>query len=143
MIASTTLYRCLDKLAAHKQEFFTFLRARWTTMFNARFDILLYDLTSTYFESDPPFEDKRQFGHSRDQRGDCVQVVIALVVTPDGFPLAYEVMPGNTSDNSKRCECTTWILQLDAGSKFQGSSSWRRDWGWPAAIFSSVHLSQA
>ena len=52
VIASTTLYRCLDKLTAHKQEFFSFLRARWTTLFNARFDILLYDLTSTYFESD-------------------------------------------------------------------------------------------
>ena len=59
VIASNTLYRCLDKLAAHKQDFFSFLRARWTTMFNARFDILLYDLTSTFFESDPPFEDKR------------------------------------------------------------------------------------
>ena len=58
------------------------------------------DLTSTYFESDPPFEDKRQFGYSRDKRSDCVQVVIALIVTPDGFPLAYEVMPGNTSDNT-------------------------------------------
>ena len=57
-------------------------------------------MTSTYFESDPPLQDKRQFGHSRDQRRDCVQVVIALVVTPDGFPLAYEVMPGNTSDNT-------------------------------------------
>ena len=62
VIASNTLYRCLDKLAVHKQDFFSFLRARWTTMFNARFDILLYDLTSTYFESDPPFQDKRQFG---------------------------------------------------------------------------------
>ena len=109
VIASNTLYRCLDKLAAHKQEFFSFLRARWTTMFNARFDILLYDLTSTYFESDPPFEDKRQFGHSRDQRRDCVQVVIALVVTPDGFPLAYEVMPGNTADNTTLSDFLTKI----------------------------------
>ena len=110
LIASNTLYRCLDKLAAHvPQDFFSFLRARWTTMFNARFDILLYDLTSTYFESDPPFEDKRQFGHSRDQRRDCVQVVIALVVTPDGFPLAYEVMPGNTSDNTTLADFLTKI----------------------------------
>ena len=109
MIASTTLYRCLDKLTAHKQEFFSFLRARWTTLFNARFDILLYDLTSTYFESDPPFEDKRQFGHSRDKRRDCVQVVIALVVTPDGFPLAYEVMAGNTSDNTTLADFLTKI----------------------------------
>ena len=109
VIASTTLYRCLDKLTAHKQEFFSFLRARWTTLFNARFDILLYDLTSTYFESDPPFEDKRQFGHSRDKRRDCVQVVIALVVTPDGFPLAYEVMAGNTSDNTTLADFLTKI----------------------------------
>ena len=109
VLASNTLYRCLDKLAAHKQEFFSFLRARWTTMFNARFDILLYDLTSTYFESDPPFQDKRQFGHSRDQRRDCVQVVLALVVTPDGFPLAYEVMPGNTSDKTTLAQFLTKI----------------------------------
>ena len=59
-----------------------------------------HDVTSTYFESDPPFSGKRQFGYSRDKRSDCVQVVIALVVTPEGFPLAYEVMPGNTSDNT-------------------------------------------
>src|ERR1700724_2233236 len=63
---------------------------------------LLYDLTSTYFESDPPFPegDKRRHGYSRDHRGDCVQVIIALVVTPEGLPLAYEVLPGNTADNT-------------------------------------------
>ena len=99
-LASNTLYRCLDKLVVHKEAFFSFLHERWTRLFDARFDVLLYDLTSTYFESDPPFEDKRQFGYSRDKRSDCVQVVIALIVTPDGFPLAYEVMPGNTSDNT-------------------------------------------
>ena len=69
----------------------------------------IHDVTSTYFESDPPFADKRQFGHSRDQRRDCVQVVIALVVTPDGFPLAYEVMPGNTSDNTTLSDFLTKI----------------------------------
>lgn len=100
VLASTPLYRCLDKLVVHKEAFCTFLHQRWTTMFNARFDILRYDLTSTDFESDPPFEDKRQFGDSRDKRSDCVQGVIALIVTPDGFPLAYEVMPGNPSDNT-------------------------------------------
>ena len=100
VLASNTLYRCLDKLVVHKEAFFSFLHERWTRLFDARFDVLLYDLTSTYFESDPPFEDKRQFGYSRDKRSDCVQVVIALIVTPDGFPLAYEVMPGNTSDNT-------------------------------------------
>ena len=100
VLASNTLYRCLDKLVVHKRAFFSFLRARWTTLFDARFDVLLYDLTSTYFESDPPFDDKRRFGYSRDKRSDCVQVVIALIVTPDGFPLAYEVMPGNTTDQT-------------------------------------------
>jgi transposase len=60
--------------------------------------VLLYDLTSTYFEGDPPFEGKRRFGHSRDKRSDCVQVLIALIVTPEGLPLAYEVLPGNTQD---------------------------------------------
>ena len=100
VIAADTLYRCLDKLLRHKRAFFSFLRERWETLFDARFDVLLYDLTSTYFESDPTFTDKRRFGYSRDKRSDCVQVVIALIVTPQGFPVAYEVMAGNTSDKT-------------------------------------------
>ncbi len=96
----TPLYRCLDQLLAHKPALFSHLQERWKDLFAAQFDVLLYDLTSTYFESDPPFpeEDKRRFGYSRDKRFDCVQVVIALVVTPEGFPLGYEVLPGNTLD---------------------------------------------
>jgi transposase len=96
------LYRCLDKLLEHRQALFQHLRQRWEDLFSAKFHVLLYDLTSTYFESDPPFgeEDKRKFGYSRDKRSDCVQVVIGLVVTPEGFPLAYEVMAGNTSDKT-------------------------------------------
>lgn len=94
------LYRCLDKLLKHKKEFFSFLQRRWHSLFHVRFDVLLYDLTSTYFECDPPKSGKRKFGYSRDKRPDCVQVVIALIVTPEGFPLAYEVMPGNTSDKT-------------------------------------------
>lgn len=100
LVSKDNLYRCLDKLLAHKTELFGFLQQRWKALFQAEFDVLLYDLTSTYFESDPPEAGKRRFGHSRDKRSDCVQVVIALVVTPDGFPLAYEVMPGNTSDKT-------------------------------------------
>ena len=100
VVSDDMLYRCLDRLVAHKRAFFSFLRERWETLFEARFDVLLYDLTSTYFESDPPFSDKRRFGYSRDKRPDCAQVVIALIVTPQGFPLAYEVMPGNTSDKT-------------------------------------------
>jgi hypothetical protein len=95
-----TLYRCHDRLLGHKEELFKHLKGRWEALFEARCEVLLYDLTSTYFESDPPFEGKRQFGYSRDKRSDCVQVVIALVVTPDGFPLGYEVMAGNTADNT-------------------------------------------
>ena len=94
------LYRCLDKLTAHKQAMFTFLGERWKDLFQADFEVLLYDLTSTYFECDLPGDGKRKFGYSRDKRSDCVQVVIALIVTPDGFPLAYEVMDGNTSDKT-------------------------------------------
>jgi hypothetical protein len=94
------LYRCLDKLLEHKEGMFSFLKQRWQDMFNADFDVLLYDLTSTYFESDPPGTGKKRYGYSRDKRFDCVQVVIALVVTPDGFPLCYEVMEGNTSDRT-------------------------------------------
>ena len=102
LAAKDNLYRCLDKLVAHKEALFTFLKQRWQDLFGVTFDVLLYDLTSTYFESDPPFAegDKRQFGYSRDKRSDCVQVVIALVVTPEGFPLAYEVLAGNTSDKT-------------------------------------------
>lgn len=95
------LYRCHDRLLEHKRALFTHLQARWRDLFNVTFEVLLYDLTSTYFESDPPLddEDKRRHGYSRDHRFDCVQIVIALIVTPEGLPLAYEVLPGNTNDS--------------------------------------------
>lgn len=97
-----TFYRCLDLLLPHKEELFGHLRARWSDLFNARFEVLLYDLTSTYFECTVPAveDDPRRFGYSRDKRGDCVQVVVALVVTPEGLPLAYEMLPGNTADKT-------------------------------------------
>lgn len=99
---SHKLYTCHDFLLKHKQALFDHLVGRWRDLFNASFEVLLYDLTSTYFESEPPLaeEDKRRFGYSRDKRSDCVQVVIALIVTPQGFPLAYEVLAGNTSDKT-------------------------------------------
>jgi hypothetical protein len=97
---SHKLYRCLDKLLEHKAGLFSYLQSRWRELFDARFDVLLYDLTSTYFESAPPASGKRRYGYSRDKRPDCVQVVIGLIVTPEGFPLAYEVLPGNTSDKT-------------------------------------------
>jgi transposase len=102
VIDDHALYDCHDLLLDHKSALFDHLVSRWRDLFNIRFDVLLYDLTSTYFEIDPPLsdEDKRQHGYSRDHRPDCVQVVIALVVTPQGFPLAYEVLAGNTADKT-------------------------------------------
>src|SRR5438132_13840874 len=94
------LYRCLDRILAHKQELFVWLKQKWAELFGADFEVLLYDLTSTYFEGEMEQNPKAKRGYSRDGRPDCLQLVIALVVTPDGFPLAYEVMDGNTADCS-------------------------------------------
>jgi transposase len=116
-------YRCLDLLVKHKESLFDFLKQRWGELFGATYDVLLYDLTSTYFESDPPLpgsKSKKKFGYSRDHRSDCVQVVIALVVTPEGFPLAYEVYPGNTRDTA------TLAAFLDKIEKRFGKA--RRTW---------------
>lgn len=97
-----TLYRCHDLLLEHKEALFAHLRGRWADLFGVRYEVLLYDLTSTYFECDVPEDpkDPRRFGYSRDRRSDCVQVIVALVVTPEGLPLAYEMMPGNTADKT-------------------------------------------
>jgi transposase len=123
------LYRCLDKVLEHREALFKHLRQRWEDLFKVKFEVLLYDLTSTYFESDPPFPqgDKRRYGYSRDKRSDCVQVVIALVVTPEGFPLAYEVMAGNTADR------TTLRGFLDRIEKLHGKAQriWVMDRGIP------------
>jgi transposase len=94
------LYRCLDRILEHKQDVFTYLRKKWADLFKADFEVLLYDLTSTYFEGEMQQNPKAKRGYSRDGRPDCLQVVIGLVVTTDGFPLAYEVMDGNTSDRT-------------------------------------------
>ena len=93
------LYRCLDRLLEHKRDLFVWLKQKWSELFQADFEVLLYDLTSTYFEGEMEENPKAKRGYSRDSRPDCLQVVIALVVTPDGFPLAYEVMDGNTSEH--------------------------------------------
>src|ERR1700693_4174891 len=117
------LYACHDLLLQHKEALFSHLMARWRDLFNANFDVLLYDLTSTYFEvhaSDVAEGDKRRHGYSRDKRPDCPQVVIALVVTPDGLPLAYEVLPGNTAD------CTTLRMFLARIEQQYGKA--RRVW---------------
>ena len=120
---SHKLYACHDFLLQHKDALFSHLMARWRDLFNANFDVLLYDLTSTYFEinaSDVPEGDKRRHGYSRDKRPDCPQVVIALVVTSEGLPLAYEVLPGNTAD------CKTLRMFLDRIEQQYGRA--RRVW---------------
>jgi transposase len=113
VIDEHALYECHDLLLEHKTALFDHLVGRWRDLFNISFDVLLYDLTSTYFEIDPPLDEqsKRQFGYSRDHRPDCVQVVIALVITPEGFPLAYEVLAGNTADNTTLREFLARIEQ--------------------------------
>ncbi len=110
------LSRCLDQLLPPRQALFQHLRARWQDLFGAPFDVLLYDLTSTYCESEPPFPegDKRRFGYSRDKQPDCVQVILAWIVTPEGYPLADEVWPGHTSDQ------TTWKAFLEKIEQLYG-----------------------
>jgi transposase len=116
-------------LLPHKAALFSHLRARWQNLFAAKFDVLLYDLTSTYFESPPPEDkqDKRRFGYSRDKRKDCVQVIIALIVTPEGFPIAYEMLPGNTRD------CTTLrdMLRKIEAQYGKANRTWVMDRGIP------------
>jgi len=135
-----TLYRCLDKLLTHKSELFSFLRQRWEMLFQADFEVLLYDLTSTYFECDPPETGKRRFGHSRDHRSDCVQVVIALIVTPEGFPLAYEVMPGNTADKTTLHD---FLRRIEA-QYGKARRTWVMDRGIPAEeVLAEMRAAQA
>ena len=133
------LYRCLDRILAHKQDLFVWLKQKWSELFAADFEVLLYDLTSTYFEGEMEENPKARRGYSRDSRPDCLQVVIGLVITPDGFPLAYEVMDGNTSEHRtlkpflERIEQTygkarrVWVM--DRGIPTEATLSWMREPG--------------
>jgi Transposase DDE domain len=98
--AKNRLYECLDRLDQHRAALFTHLQARWKDLFGATYDLLLYDLTSTYFEGEMEQAPKAKHGYSRDKRSDCRQVVIAVVLSAEGFPLAYEILPGNTNDRT-------------------------------------------
>ena len=124
-----TLYRGLDGLLQHQDELFAHLRQRWSDLFGVKFDVLLYDLTSTYFECGVPADEKdpRRFGYSRDKRSDCVQVIVALVVTPEGLPLAYERFPGNTADKTTLRD----MLQLIQNRYGQAQRIWVMDRGIP------------
>jgi hypothetical protein len=121
------LYQVLDRLLAHRDELFTHLRDRWKDLFGARYELLLYDLTSVYFEGAAAANPKADYGYSRDHRPDCKQLVLALVVTPEGFPLGYEVLPGNTLDK------TTWKDMVARLEKLHGPAQriWIMDRGIP------------
>jgi hypothetical protein len=140
-VAADTLYRCWDLLLAHKEELFSHRRQRWSDLFGARYEVLLYDLTSTYFECDVPAaeSDPRRFGYSRDRRGDWVPVVVALVVTPEGLPLAYEMLPGNTADK------TTLRAMLERIQQRSGKAEriWVMDRGIPTeAVLEELRASE-
>ena len=128
---SPTLYRCLDRLLPHKRALFAHLSERWRDLFNATYEILLYDLTSPDCESDPPEapHDQRRFGHSRDKRRDCVQLVLALLLTPEGFPRASEGLAGHTPDHRTLRLCLRHIERRDG----KAERIWRMDRGLPTA----------
>jgi len=128
------LYRCLDRIPEHKDDLCRHLKSRWEDMFGIEFDVLLYDLTSTYFEGLCEQNPKARFGYSRDKRSDCRQVVIALIVTPEGFPTGYEVLPGNTLDK------TTLSMFLKKVESMYGKA--RRVWVMDRGIPTEEVLSQ-
>ena len=132
LAAKDTLYRCHDRLLEHRETLFTHLKERWSGLFGARYDVLLYDLTSTYFEVDAngtvtEASKLKAFGYSRDKRPDCVQIVIALIITPDGLPIGYEVMRGNTSDKTTLRD----MLDKIAGRYGKEQRTWIMDRGIP------------
>jgi len=97
-INDTRLYRCLDRLLPHKTQLERHLTGRYGELFRAEFDVLLYDLTSSYVEGAAEKDPMMRRGYSRDHRPDCKQVIIALIVNGEGFPLSYETFDGNRAD---------------------------------------------
>lgn len=99
-INDTRLYRCLDRILPHKTKLERHLKERYGELFGAEFDVLLYDLTSTYVEGAAENNPMMRRGYSRDHRPDCEQMVIALIVNSEGFPFSYETFDGNRADVS-------------------------------------------
>jgi transposase len=126
------LYRALDRLLAHKAALEQHLAGRWKDLFNARYELLLYDLTSSYFEGAVEEVPKAQRGYSRDHRPDCKQLVLALIVTPEGFPLTYEVFAGNRRD------CTTLDEIIAAVEQKHGKA--QRVWVFDRGVVSEENL---
>jgi transposase len=105
------LYTGLDRLLPHKDELERHLRQRLGDLFDLKYEVLLYDITSTYFEGECASNPLAKRGYSRDSRPDCLQVLIGLVVTEDGFPLGYEVFAGNRNDATTVDEMVTAMEQ--------------------------------
>jgi transposase len=99
-INDTRLYRCLDRIVPHKTKLERHLKQGYGELFGAEFDVLLYDLTSTYVEGAAEKNPMMRRGYSRDHRPDCEQMVIALIVNSEGFPFSYETFEGNRADVS-------------------------------------------
>jgi transposase len=131
-ITKDRLYRMLDAVLQAKEPIEDNLQAQWGTLFNVEHDLLLYDLTSTYFEGLAEDNDLAQRGYSRDQRKDCKQIVLALVVTRDGFPLAHFALAGNTQDGNT---VATLVTQVE---KRFGKS--RRVWVMDRGMISKKNL---
>lgn len=131
-INDTRLYRCLDRLLPQKSKLEQQLRQRYGELFQAEFDVLLYDLTSTYVEGAAAQNPLMQRGYSRDHRPDCKQVVIALIVNEEGFPLSYEVFDGD------RAEVTTLEAVLRTVERKYGRA--RRVWVFDRGVVSEENL---
>jgi transposase len=126
------LYRALDRMGVHKEALEKHLAGKWCDLFGATFDVLLYDLTSTYFEGQAIEVDKARRGYSRDHRPDCLQILLAVVVTPEGFPLSYEVLPGNVHDEG------TLENALEGIERKHGKA--RRIWVFDRGVVSEANL---
>jgi transposase len=133
------LYRALDQVLPHKAILEIHLQKRLGRLFGLQYDLLLYDITSTYFEGQAARNPQAQRGHSRDHRRDCKQVLIGLVVSRDGYPLGYEVFAGNRQDGTTLQEIVTrmeayygregriWVL--DRGMVSEASLTWLKERG--------------
>jgi len=131
-IDDNRLYRGLDKLLPHKQELEKFLKQRFGELFAIEYDLLLYDVTSTYFEGQAPANPLARRGYSRDHRPDCKQVCIGLVVTRCGLPLGYQVFAGNRHDSTTLQEIVTTMEGLYGKAQ--------RIWGLDRGMVSQVNL---
>ena len=131
-INDTRLYRCLDRLLPLKTKIEQHLKQRYGELFQAEFDVLLYDLTSTYVEGAAEDNPLMRRGYSRDHRPDCEQLVLALIVNPDGFPFSYEVFDGN------RADVTTVEATLRTVERKHGKA--RRVWIFDRGVVSEENL---